>query len=192
MSRNNAAPQLSSQVCFNGSHQGDVLFERAWRVIRFDLQRRALRLVRGDRAAAEELVADTAVKALTYMRRVPQRIRNPEGFLFVVLNHVFLDTVRHLDREERVLRFSPDFDDDHWSDAVSQTPQPPDVVEMKESLSSIALAVRHLPPESQKLFSLKFEQDLPYAVIAERLHISEALARKRVELLRRRLRQEVG
>ncbi|GGA02121.1 RNA polymerase sigma factor [Dyella caseinilytica] len=192
MNRNNAAPQLSPQVCFHGSNQGDALFERAWRVIKFDLQRRALRLVRGDRAAAEELVADTALKALIYMRRVPQRIRNPEGFLFVVLNHVFLDSVRHLDREERVFRYSADFDDDHWSEAVAPTLQPPDVVELNESLSSIADAIEHLPRESRQLFALKFEQDLPYAVIAERLHISEALARKRVELLRRRLRQKVG
>jgi RNA polymerase sigma factor (sigma-70 family) len=164
------------------------MFERAWRIIQFDLQRRALRLVRGDRAAAEELVADTAIKALTYMRRVPQRIRNPEGFLFVVLNHVFLDSVRHLDREERVLRYSADFDDDHWAEAIAPTPQPPDVVEMQESLSSVAMAIEHLPAASRELFALKFEQDLPYSEIAERLHINEALARKRVELLRRRLR----
>ena len=161
-------------------------------MIQFDLQRRALRLVRGDRAAAEELVADTAIKALIYMRRVPERIRNPEGFLFVVLNHVFLDSVRHLDREERVLRYSADFDDDHWSEAVAPTLQPPDVVELNESLSSIADAIRHLSPQSRQLFALKFEQDLPYAVIAELLHISEALARKRVELLRKRLRREAG
>ncbi|MBE1160754.1 RNA polymerase sigma factor [Dyella acidiphila] len=192
MNRDNTAAQFSSHVVCSGSGHSDALFERAWNTVHFDLQRRALHLVRGDRGAAEELVADTAIKALTYMRRMPGRIRNPEGFLFVVLSHVFLDHVRHSDREDRVLRFSADFDDDHCAEAVAPSPQPLDVVEMRESLSALSMAIEQLPPSWRQLFALKFEQDLPYAVIAERLQINEALARKRVELLRRRLRRAVG
>lgn len=192
MNRNNTAAQVTAHACGNRSGHCDALFERAWKAVHFDLKRRALHLVRGDRASAEDLVADTAVKALMYMRRMPQRIRNPEGFLFVVLNHVFLDHVRHSDREDRVLRFSGDFDDDHCADAMAVTPQPLDAVEMMESLSVLSSAVQRLPASWRQLFALKFEQDLSYAVIAERLHINEALARKRVELLRRRLRQEAG
>lgn len=168
---------------------GDESFERAWRTIHFDLERRAMQLMKGDRSAAEELVADTAIKTLLYMRRMPARIRNPEGFMFIVLNHVFLDSVRHADRESRVMRPAPDIDEDRSLDAAAPSPSPARVVEINETLSSIADTVDALPAEKRHLFALKFEQELPYAAIAGELRINESLARKRVELLRRTLRQ---
>lgn len=166
----------------------DTVFEQAWRTIHFELERRALHLMKGDRSAAEELVADTALKALLYMRRMPARIRNPQGFMFVVLNHVFLDRVRHADREGRVLRYIGDADEDAMLETAATTLSPAQVVELDETLSSIAAAVDALPGDKQRLFAMKFEQELSYASIADTLQINEALARKRVELLRRALR----
>jgi len=179
----------SDSTVGDAARNGDEPFERAWRTIHFDLERRALQLMKGDRSAAEELVAYTALKTLLYMRRMPARIRNPEAFMFIVLNHVFLDSVRHADRESRVIRPAPDIDEDHLPDAATPSPSPSRVMEVNETLSSIAARVEELPVEKRRLFALKFEQELPYAAIAGELHINEGLARKRVELLRRTLRK---
>jgi len=187
MNQDTAASSTSNTS--DGACRGDESFERAWRTIHFDLERRALQLMKGDRPAAEELVADTALKTLLYMRRMPARIRNPEGFMFIVLNHVFLDSVRHADRERRVMRPAPDLDEDHSPEVAARSPTPSRVLELNETLSSIAATVDELSAEKRQLFALKFEQELPYAAIAGELHINEGLARKRVELLRRTLRQ---
>ncbi len=183
-----ATRQAARPPLYAEAFASDATFERAWRAVRSDLERRARHLAKGNRIAADELIANTALKTLLYMRRMPTRIRNPEGFMFVVLNHVFLDSVRHADREGRVLYYSADFDADHLSEIATTALAPAHVVELSERLFAIAAAVERLPTEQKQLFALKFEQDLPYSAIASQLQISEALARKRVELLRRKLR----
>jgi len=167
----------------------NATFERAWRNVRPQLTRRARKLVRGDVQAADELLADTALKALLYMRRMPERIRNPEGFMFVVLNHVFVDRVRQVGRESRVIFYCDEFDMDHFATIATSAPSPTQTIELGEGLSLIANALDELSAKERLLFSLKFEQELSYAGIADALHISEVLARKRVELLRKKLRK---
>jgi RNA polymerase sigma-70 factor (ECF subfamily) len=167
----------------------NATFERAWRNVRPQLARRARKLVRGDMVVADELLADTALKALLYMRRMPERIRNPEGFLFVVLNHVFVDRVRQVGREERVIYYSAEFDMDHFATVASAAPSPTQAMEMGEGLSLIAGALDQLSTKERQLFALKFEQEMPYSTIASELNITEVLARKRVELLRKKLRK---
>ena len=46
--------------------------------------------------------------------------------------------------------------------------------------------------EQQRLFDYRFLQELPYPDIAHLLRIDEAVARKRIQLLRRRLRTAAG
>jgi RNA polymerase sigma-70 factor (ECF subfamily) len=182
-------PLAHSRADFSASN---ATFERAWRNVRPQLARRARKLVRGDAVIADELLADTALKALLYMRRMPERIRNPEGFMFVVLNHVFVDRVRQVCREERVIYHCAEFDVDHFATIASAAPSPTQAMEMGEGLSLIACALDDLSAKERLLFSLKFEQELSYAGIASELNISEVLARKRVELLRKKLRKVTG
>jgi RNA polymerase sigma factor (sigma-70 family) len=169
-------------------HSGNTTFESAWKNVRLHLERRARKLARGDRVAADELLADTALKALLYMRRMPHRIRNPEGFMFAVLNHVFLDSARHASREARVLYFCSEDDMDYFSATATTATSPTHILELDEGLTQIADIVENLPPLQHLLFSMRFEQEMSYAAISRELNISEALARKRIELLRRRLR----
>jgi RNA polymerase sigma-70 factor (ECF subfamily) len=167
---------------------GNTTFESAWRNVRLPLERRARKLARGDLVSADELLADTALKALLYMRRMPHRIRNPEGFMFAVLNHVFLDSARHASREARVLYFCSEDDLDYFNAAAATTSSPCYILELDEGLMQIAEIVENLPPLQHLLFSMRFEHEMSYAAISQELNISEALARKRIELLRRRLR----
>ncbi|WP_036665780.1 RNA polymerase sigma factor [Paludibacterium yongneupense] len=162
-------------------------FECAWRAVQDNLLRKARRLCRGDAAQADELLADTALKACLYLRKQPEKVRDPEGFLFLVLNHVFLDHIRRLGRERTVFNFDLDIDADFIGEIASHTPGLELELELRQQLQQLDRALATLSPGQRDLFALKFEKELSYPVIAASLSISEALARKRVELLRRRL-----
>ncbi|WP_114811715.1 RNA polymerase sigma factor [Paraburkholderia kururiensis] len=187
----NVLPAGTFRPHADASCTANAAFERAWRSVHGHLEQRARSLAKGDRVAADDLVANTALKALVYMRRMPDRIRNPEGFLFTVLNHVFLDSVRHASREGRVLYYCDESDADYLGAAAATAISPAHIVELGEGLALIAEAIERLTPAQRQLFSLKFEHELSYAAIADELNINEALARKRVELLRRKLRAAV-
>ena len=81
----------------------DRLFEESWRAAQAGLRKRAQRLARGNSHRAEEWLSSTAVKALLFLRQSPERVRDPQGFLFLVLEHVYLDSARHQIREDRLI-----------------------------------------------------------------------------------------
>jgi RNA polymerase sigma-70 factor (ECF subfamily) len=62
---------------------------------------------------------------------------------------------------------------------------------LKQQLARMQHALSTLTPQQQTLFALKFEQDQTYPHIAIELGINEPLARKRVELLRKKLRSQL-
>ena len=80
----------------------DEMFAGAWRANLPELEARARRFADGQRDRAEELLGNAAIKALLFMRRSPHTITDPGGFLFVVLRHVFLDSVRRRGRDREV------------------------------------------------------------------------------------------
>lgn len=166
----------------------DQLFESSWRAVYPELTRRAQRLARGNPDYAQEWVAATAVKALLFFRRSAERIREPQGFMFLVLEHVFLDSMRRNRREDRLIDRSVDIELDHPSLLASSSLSVHERTEIFEQLSQLAQAVMQLPPQQQRLFELRFVDELGYPEIAAQLGITEALARKRVQLLREALR----
>ena len=164
----------------------DAMFVDAWRAVLPELRRRALRLAEGHRDCADDMIADTGIKALLFMRRSPQAMTDPRGFLFVVLRHVFLDTVRRRKREGEIVDRAVDagIEVDRAAAGGLSAPQH---VELQDQMARVAAAVARLPREQRRLFALRFVEDLPYPAIAGRLHVNQPLVRKRVQLLRRRL-----
>jgi RNA polymerase sigma-70 factor (ECF subfamily) len=170
---------------------GRMRFEQAWRSVHADLGRRARRLTRGDYDRAEELLSRTALKAFLYICQASERVRDAEGFLFLVLNHTFLDSARRNTREEKVIDPYVDLDTDSIHAVACPSPSPLQALLMQEQLEQVRQALEALSPEQQHLFALKFEYEWPYSQIAGELGISEALARKRVELLRKKLQAQL-
>ncbi|QSX77889.1 RNA polymerase sigma factor [Agrilutibacter solisilvae] len=180
-------PTASKQGRSGVTAQADLLFERTWRAAYPALRHRAQRLAEGRSDRADDLLAGAAVKALQFMRRAPQKLTDPEVFLFVVLKHVFLDTVRRCARHNRVFDASTDPELDAESAPSGGDRTAEQWSERREQLGRVDGVLRRLAPDQQRLFAWRFIDDLPYAAIAQRLGISEALARKRVQLLRARL-----
>ncbi|MGH8033468.1 MAG: RNA polymerase sigma factor [Luteimonas sp.] len=165
----------------------DRTFTAVWSSMLPKLRCRALRLSNGHHDRADDILADTALKALIFMRRSPESITDPRVFLFVVLRHVFLDATRRQRSENGAV--DRKLDTQSKIDAATDTgPSAQHHAEMQNALALVNAAVAAMPGEQQRLFAFRFVDDLPYPVIAERLGINQPLARKRVELLRRQLR----
>ncbi|CAM2138349.1 MULTISPECIES: RNA polymerase sigma factor [Paraburkholderia] len=166
-------------------------FDCTWRDVQGKLRRRARLLCKGDPSRADDLLSDTALKVHLYMQRSPDRVKNLAGFFFLALNHAFLDHARRRGREDRVIEHGAEWEDEQCI-AVADRALPIDQqLALKQQLARMEAAVAELAPAQRTLFALKFEDELPYPQIADTLGISEALARKRVELLRKKLRQKL-
>ncbi|KVC86253.1 RNA polymerase sigma factor [Burkholderia ubonensis] len=166
--------------------------DSTWREMEGKLRRRARLLCKGDVHRADELLSDTALKVHIYLQRSPDRVQNLAGFLFLALNHAFLDCARRRRRESCVLEFDAGWDDDHVVELAGHTPSVEQQLLLRQQLLRLEHVLSLLPPQQQTLFALKFEEDRPYLHIAAMLGINEALARKRVELLRKKLREELA
>lgn len=178
---------MDSGLSAHARHAQDELFLDAWTRALPELRRRARRLANGHADRADDLVADTAIKALVFVRKSPQGLTDLHGLLLVALRHVFLDDVRRRKRESQVLSTEADVRDG-VEEAGSGEPTAPQRAELQEQMAHVMAAIAALSREQRRLFALRFIDELPYPVIAGRLHIGEPLLRKRIQLLRRRLR----
>ncbi|MGG6867801.1 UNVERIFIED_CONTAM: sigma-70 family RNA polymerase sigma factor [Pseudomonas aeruginosa] len=177
----------------------DRLFEESWRAAQAGLRKRAQRLARGNSHRAEEWLSSTAVKAMLFLRQSPERVRDPQGFLFLVLEHVYLDSARHQIREDRLIDRGIDLHDedrlidrgidlhDGQLERFAAVGSPLERLEQLERLDQVDKALASLSRQQQQLFELRFIEELPYADIASQLGIAPPLVRKRVQLLRSRL-----
>ena len=166
--------------------------EGTWRAMHGKLQRRARLLCKGDKYRADDLLSDTALKVFLYVQRTPERVQNLGGFLFLALNHAFLDNTRRQGRESRYMDRDCMVEDEYLPESVSLAPSPEQLLEYQQAVLQLEALHEQLTPEQRVLFELKFELDQPYPQIAATLGINEALARKRVELLRKKLRKQLN
>ncbi|WP_428524067.1 sigma factor [Roseibium sp.] len=58
------------------------------------LRRRALRLTRGDREAAEDLLSATLIKAVSHVERHHTAIREPRAFLLFAMKNEYISRLR--------------------------------------------------------------------------------------------------
>lgn len=156
------------------------------------LRRRALRLTRGNREDAEDLLSSTLVKAVAHVERHETEIREPRAFLLFAMKNEHISRMRRVQSEKQVRDFSADVYIDHESSLCSKQPDQENQLRHQDTLRAVVRVVNALPAEFRKVFRLRFCEERSYRDIAEILAISEPLARKRVQHLRERLRQALG
>ncbi len=166
----------------------DQMFVHAWRAAQPELDRRARRLADGHQDRADDLLANTAIKALLFMRRAPEAMTDPEGFLFVVLRHVFLDSMRRNGRDKEVFDRAVDVDSEQAARAAGGALSAIQRLELEEQLARVTASVKTMTREQRRLFALRFLDELSYPAIAEKLGVNQPLVRKRIQLLRKRLK----
>lgn len=152
------------------------------------LRRRALRLTRGDREAAEDLLSATLVKAVTHVERHRTMIREPRAFLLFAMKNEHISRLRKEMSERQVRDFGADIYQDYQAGLADRQPDQENLLRHQDALRSVLTAVSALTPDYKLLFRLRFCEEISYREIARKMNISEPLARKRVQHLRERIR----
>ncbi|WP_417690700.1 RNA polymerase sigma factor [Roseibium sp.] len=156
------------------------------------LRRRALRLTRGDRDEAEDLLSSTLIKAVTHVERHGTDVLEPRAFLLFAMRNEHISRIRRQSPERTMRDFKTDVHQDHISGFADTTPDQENLLRYQEALRRVLLAVECLPEELRQVFSLRFLDECSYREIANHLEITETLARKRVQHLREKLRHALG
>ena len=130
----------------------------------------------GDRAEAEDITAETFVRA--WVRSGAIRTETLKAYLFAIARNLFLERRR---KGQRVVAL-PD-------DAIYPDPAPgPDrQAESRFELERVGRYLQTLPEVDRAAFVLRVQHGLPYAEIARVLGISPSAARVKVHRVRKKL-----
>jgi RNA polymerase sigma-70 factor (ECF subfamily) len=144
----------------------------------------ALKLTR-DPAAAEDLVQDTCLRALTAARRYSPGT-SVRAWVTSVMYRLFIDEYRR-NRSERIRRERLLAESSHGDLVVASEPPPPAPWETV-SLADVRRALEQLPPPQRATFELCGLQGLSYEEAAMRLGIPSRTVGTRLLRARARLR----
>lgn len=156
------------------------------------LRRRALRLTHGNREEAEDLLSSTLIKAVSHVERYATHVREPRAFLLFALRNEYISRLRRQTSERQLRDFQADVYQDYSVGFADSRPDQENLLRHQDALRQVVQVVNSLSAEFRQVFKLRFCEDCSYREIAERLDISEPLARKRVQHLREHLRAAVA
>ncbi|WP_417670736.1 RNA polymerase sigma factor [Roseibium sp.] len=156
------------------------------------LRRRALRLTKGNREEAEDLLSSTLVKAVNHVERHETQVREPRAFLLFAMKNEYISRLRRQNSERQVRDFQADVYQDFSAGLADRQPDQENLLRHQDALRRVLKAVEALSPEFRRIFQLRFYDEESYREIARSLCISEPLARKRVQHLREHLRLAIG
>jgi RNA polymerase sigma factor (sigma-70 family) len=142
-----------------------------------------VRWLRGNRQEAEDVLSRGALRALTHLRKHPDRVEKFRPWALRLLHNLCLDTLEAAGRCTHDLDAARDDDDDP---AALECPValPDRVVYGHELRLALSDALADLPPRLAAAFRLRCVDGLAYDEICRQLTISPENARKRVQQAR--------
>ncbi|WP_310622102.1 RNA polymerase sigma factor [Flexibacterium corallicola] len=156
-----------------------------------NLKGKAMRLTGGDPDAAEELLSATILKAANHFEHKEVDLREPRAFFLYALKNEFISQYRKKKYEFQYRISEIDVYEDRLSFANNLTTEQDHQLQRRQQLGEVQQALTTLPDIYQRIFTMKFVEERSYPEISEDLEISQALARKRVQFLRQKLRHLV-
>jgi RNA polymerase sigma-70 factor (ECF subfamily) len=135
----------------------------------------------GDRALAEDLVADTFERALRSRSRFDRRKASEKTWIYTIALNLLRDSARRRGAEARAV------------DRVAEAPAEPDApLDRVEDRDLIRRAIMHLSGEEREALGLRFGADLTVPEIAKLLREPLPRVEGRVYRALRKLRDELG
>ncbi len=128
----------------------------------------------GDHAWADDLVAETFVRALVSPN--PIREATVKGYLFTITRNLYLQQLRK-DRRRVAL------DDNN----ASNTPGPESVLQNQETIQNLLVALQQLSDLDRTILLMRAHHELSYADIATALGLSLSAVKVRIFRARRKL-----
>lgn len=146
-----------------------------------------IRWLNGNYSLAEDALSIIVEKATSYLSGRRYEIENYFSWLYKLSYHVCIDIHRDLKKQlelvNEVTRLPGTF---FFSQCESESME--DQFVRQDALESLLIEMGKLPEETRLVLIFRFIDEMPYAQIADVLSITEANARKRVQLGRKTLR----
>lgn len=128
----------------------------------------------GDRYEAEDITADTFVRA--WSRRGRIRTETLKAYLFTIARNIYLEKLR---KQKRQIMIS-----DHYLDPA---PGPESVVESRFEIRNVQRFLQTIPEIDRAAFVMRVQHELPYVEIARALELSQTATKVKVHRVRKRL-----
>ena len=134
---------------------------------------------------AEDLTCETFIKAfLKFETYNPsQKIKN---WIFTICKNTFLDTLRKQGNAVTYL------EDQLYFEVNDTKPSPVDLLILKENYLNLLNKIGQLNKSDQEIINLFYIEDLSYEQITERLNISYANARTKLNRAKHKLREHLN
>lgn len=146
------------------------------------LSRHSLLFMDGNHADAEDALSDISIQVLQHLLESKDEIRHVKNWLKRVLYNHCMMTWRTHRRQAECLASVTDMGRQQTALTLDESAE--ESVLRKELADAIQQAIKALPPRLRHVARLRFVQELSYQEIANRLHICQANARKRVQQAR--------
>lgn len=167
-------------------------FAELWQRHYSKLLSSCLSWTRGRRDVAEEVLARSTELALASYPKKAEELRHPAAWLRRITYHVFVDLHREVQRrgedsldemEEASSGFAPTF-----AFSVEPPKDPERGLLQRERLQALRAGVQRLPERLREPMELFLYHELSYREIADRLALTEANVRKRMQHAREALK----
>jgi RNA polymerase sigma-70 factor (ECF subfamily) len=133
---------------------------------------------------APDLLQETFVRALRHggLTTMPR----PEAFLQTIATNLTRDLARRRHTEAKHLEFADELPEAPAPDAAGDT------IEQSDRERILLATIESLPPRCRAVFVLVMQESLSVKEAAERLGMSDSMARRHIRLAFRRCREAVG
>ena len=167
-----------------------IIATHIWNTHRDYLNALSLRWLRGNIAEAEDAVADVVYKASVKLALAKIDLVNERAWLTRILHNRCMDRHRSHSREHP-LESAEDHEQGSGEALGQIQPSGEDMMLNAELGRMIERALAELPPALRHPAIMRLRNDESYAYIAESLQITQANARKRIQLARQMLQERL-
>ncbi|WP_424095670.1 RNA polymerase sigma factor [Moorena producens] len=155
------------------------------------LYHRCLRWMGGNTTEAQDAISEIMVKAWEKLPKFAAKITNLKGWLTKFARNFCIDRHRENNSGAIGVENLEAMAVPEGNGLVTEFDTPEKLVEKRELLEVIQSALEDLPENQRQVSVLRFEQELSYQEIAQRLAISNDSVRKRIQRARERLQKQL-
>ncbi|NQY36646.1 MAG: sigma-70 family RNA polymerase sigma factor [Alteromonadaceae bacterium] len=167
----------------------DHSFEVVWREHYHKIKRCCTYWLKGDLDAIDDAMSLTAEKILTRFRTGFDEVFNTFAFIYRVSRNVCMDIHRSRTKRQRLVNQVEALPNEFFFSSNHSEPLESSM-ERSAHLQFVVNSIDNLPVDMKHAISARFIHDMDYSEIANRLKVSEASIRKRVQLARKKIKHQ--
>lgn len=166
-------------------------FWDVWMDYKSELLSNCMRWTAGDKSAAEEMLSACLIKGFTKYSEYRNKIIDDKQWLKKLIFNVCIDEYRKRKRElEGIEKLKHDISQ-YYMNGIYGEESPEKIMLKEQHLSAINNSIDKLPEKTKMAFRMYVFYEMSYISISASLNITQAAARKRIQLARKHIRDSV-